>query len=287
MKATARLEGIISRWHEWADEQPVVLEQMSGGLTNENYLVAADDKKYVLRVNSEFDGDYNINRDIERQVHLAAQVPQLTVPLVLSDPQAGFQITEYCSGKSLAEKSFVEMDWLSGLGSMLFNIHQLPKHGESLDYLAHCQHYLNHAAPPRLWGSKLQQQINLVAPLFGDMSAGERSLCHHDLGPENVLADSGRLLALDWEYARVGSAAIDIAIVIDTHKLTTDQSDDLLQVYRKAGGSLDLDDVKKVEVVPALFDVLWHLLYARLHDTDVDSAVIEEKLTRVEDLLSL
>jgi len=280
-----RLEKIISRWQEWAGEPPEMLEPMPQGLTNESFLMAAAGKKYVLRLNSAFDADYNIDREIERQAHRSAETARLTVPLVLSEPAKGFHITEYCAGKSLAKKSFVEMDWLSGLGEMLFEIHQLPKTGAPLDYAAHCQHYLNCAAPPRRWGSKLQQFVNDLAPLFEHLSGRAQSLCHHDLSPENVLSDCGRLLAIDWEYARVGSPAIDVAIVLDAHKLTTEQSHELMDVYRKAGGNLTDFDVQRAAVVPAIFDVLWQLLYERLNNIGADNQKTEEKLARVEQLL--
>lgn len=99
------------------------------------------------------------------------------------------------------------------------------------------------------WDRKIDETLRRLArDVFTRLRAEEPPpvLCHHDLNPLNLLLDrGGRLWLVDWEYAGLGDAAIDLASFASQHRLDARQRAGLLDAYRHAGGSL----------VPARFDL--------------------------------
>jgi len=80
---------------------------------------------------------------------------------------------------------------------------------------------------------------------------------HGDLLPQNVLVHpiSQRLAVVDWEYARIGDPAYDLAIVTrgDRKLLGVDGGlRRLVEAYCVAGGALDLSDVTVWEMLLVL-----------------------------------
>lgn len=81
----------------------------------------------------------------------------------------------------------------------------------------------------RLWFSDLEEC--LIAPTF----------CHRDLTPFNLLLDSDlvqtsdltieRLMCIDFEYVATSHPLFDLASMLATHSLSTQQADALLQAY--------------------------------------------------------
>ena len=240
-----------------------------------------DDSYYVLRLNSEDDTVWNIDRIIEHEIHTQAAVAGLSEAVIHVDHQSGYRITGYLPGKTLSQKDFVEMDWLGALGKLLADIHALAGSSETMDYASHCHHYLSQLKLESSLTRQLQGTIDFLPAMFARLDNQQTVCCHHDLGPYNVLTSEGRLFALDWEYARSGFAAIDLAIVIDEHCLSKQQKKYLLNAYREAGGQISKRDLKRVRPVVDLFDVLWNCLYAQQYQKQMDTSLLQKKLKQL------
>ncbi|UJF23341.1 aminoglycoside phosphotransferase family protein [Shewanella sp. OMA3-2] len=109
----------------------------------------------------------------------------------------------------------------------------------------------------------------LIAPTF----------CHRDLTPFNLLlntsgyqsADLAKLICIDFEYAATSHPLVDLASILATHSLSTQQTDTLLQAYfqwqaQTASPSLNDNAAKCVAYAINcywLFCAMWALLMAR------------------------
>lgn len=62
------------------------------------------------------------------------------------------------------------------------------------------------------------------------------ALIHGDLSPGNVLWDGDDIHLIDWEFARDGDPAEDLAYLIAEGKLTPDTFSDIAEAYVTAGG---------------------------------------------------
>lgn len=142
------------------------------------------------------------------------------------------------------------------IGTLLNAIHQLPAEGPALDLKAIYNHYLETAEQARpiypptgdqpLAGcdSTLCQQVAAGYPLLPAdnkdfnrclalLSRGPQCLCHNDLTRGNILRSSSGPVAIDWEYAGIGSPWFDIAAALadlsaapsHPHQPTTSRND--------------------------------------------------------------
>jgi aminoglycoside phosphotransferase (APT) family kinase protein len=83
-------------------------------------------------------------------------------------------------------------------------------------------------------------------------------LLHGDLLPQNVLWDwkTGGVGMVDWEFASIGDAAHDLAIVTRGHEKLFGEADGLrrlIEAYRRAGGvAIEAADVVNHELLLVL-----------------------------------
>ncbi len=277
-----RLDQALAAHTAWTEVKPTLVATLEGGLTNQNFLLAVDDARYVLRLNSLVDSVWNIDRAIEHEIHTQAAVAGLSEAVIHVDHETGYRITRYRPGKTLSQKDFVEMDWLTALGKLVAKIHTLPGSRQVINYSSHCQHFIDQLDLDSVIAEQLQTAINTLPAICAGLDNQQTVCCHHDLGPYNILTSEGQLFALDWEYARSGYSAVDLVIVIDEHHLSKQQKKLLLAAYRKAGGNVSKRDLKLVRPIVDLFDLLWNCLYAQQHQKEIDMSLLQKKLKQLK-----
>jgi thiamine kinase-like enzyme len=82
------------------------------------------------------------------------------------------------------------------------------------------------------------------------------AVCHIDLNPGNILlqSKSQNAVFIDWEYARYGPVAYDLAVFIETHQLSEAQVADFLDLY---GLAHDHKEIGVNRFAYSLLEVLW------------------------------
>ncbi len=114
------------------------------------------------------------------------------------------------------------------LATLLNGIHAIDVTGQTLDLQAQLSLYTLRAQER---GVPKDQLINSTHPslqaAIAQLAADTPVLCHNDLHSGNVLATPRHLVAIDWEYAGIGSAYFDVACAaqgfpgMDTRALIT------------------------------------------------------------------
>jgi len=101
------------------------------------------------------------------------------------------------------------------LGKLCRRIHALPGVSHQLTLASDIEHYLK------------QLPAHLADPWRAAMHAGDAEkallklgedtlyLCHNDLTPGNLMSHGDQLIAIDWEYAAMGSRYFDVAIACE------------------------------------------------------------------------
>jgi aminoglycoside phosphotransferase (APT) family kinase protein len=90
-------------------------------------------------------------------------------------------------------------------------------------------------------------------------SAEWPSLLHSDLGGDNILWPAGRPVLIDWEDARLGDPAEDVAYTITENRLDAERRDAFLTSYRDQRNTTGtfLPRVEMWERITALGSALW------------------------------
>jgi thiamine kinase-like enzyme len=207
----------LDTWRTWAcglKSQPVLVKALTGGQTNRSYLLDADGRKMVMRLNAPGQVP-GIDRTREAQIWRAAYGAGLAPELLHFDPEAGFQITEYIEGAAL-DRSQMDGVWTDRVFDLLTATHGLEIDAPMLDYSLYIEEYWRLIeSAPILHNLPLQRQRQPLQTLVAEFiaSAPATGLCHHDPVMSNVIRDGDRLYLLDWEYATRGFIAMDYAVL--------------------------------------------------------------------------
>ncbi|WP_373032625.1 choline/ethanolamine kinase family protein [Sulfurovum sp.] len=173
---------------------------------NENYLVIADQKKYIVRKFLRTD----IDRDFEYKVHTLAFDAGITSELLLFDLDKGMMISSFLEGvhkDTLSENDFIL------LADTLRKVHSFHIQAEPVKIKIQNK------------SADLKQALEIIT-----QHDKELVLCHNDLNPKNILF-SNDVKFIDWEYAGVNDKYFDLACVCVEFELSPLKEQYFLESY--------------------------------------------------------
>ncbi|BBM03147.1 choline kinase family protein [Microbulbifer sp. GL-2] len=218
-------------WSLWSHSKPVVIKPLTGGQTNQTFLIQSVNELLVLRNNSQLGDVFDLDRDTESSVLISASYTGICAPLVYTDPTHRYQVTQFISGNPWKKSAAGALEQLANL---LRDIHSLPTIDAYLDipnkvacYWASIDKQAAFYPPLKQLQQKIPFHITAAKQLGDDLS-----LCHNDLSKGNLIIEkTGQLYAIDWEYAAMGDRFYDIAVIIEEHTLNRLQQRTLLEHY--------------------------------------------------------
>ena len=144
------------------------------------------------------------------------------------------------------------------LGTLCRQIHALPVVSHPLTLASDIEHYLKqlpaHLADAWRAAIKTCDAEKALAKLAADTLY----LCHNDLTPGNLMSQGDHLIAIDWEYAAMGSRYFDVAIACEA--LPDSERDIMMQLV--FGDALDDELMTAGKQIGALVTALWQCCFA-------------------------
>ena len=144
------------------------------------------------------------------------------------------------------------------LSTLCRQIHALPGVSHELTLASDIEHYLAqlpaHLADP--WRAAMQTAGAEKA--LAKLAADTLYLCHNDLTPGNLMSDGTNLIAIDWEYAAMGSRYFDVAIACEA----LPDSERSIMVNEVFGDTLDDELMTAGKQVAGLVTALWQCCFA-------------------------
>ncbi|SIN83251.1 phosphotransferase [Salinivibrio sp. ES.052] len=184
-----------------------LVEPLASGLTNRCLrLTDTLGGQTVWRPNSGAVDAFAIDRTREAQAQSLAAKNGLARRPIVQLPEG--LLVPWVPGEPLSD---LDGDHQSILIHLLARIHNLPTDLERSPVEAQCAHYETQlSASVR---SRLNALKGWVLQQHPSPKGEEKVVCHMDLGAYNVvIAEDGTPCVLDWEYARVADAHLDIAL---------------------------------------------------------------------------
>ena len=184
-----------------------------GGLSNTNYGIIYQNKKYVLRIPGTF-SDIEISRSIEHEIIKSVTRLGLTSNTEYFDTQTGIYLRQYIEGEEILPEK-IDNKILSKVAVLLRKYHhsniKLPLILNNFDRI---RNYIVHLSKFSVLSEKKYKKyldeiyrfeflINKLNPIVAPT--------HNDASPINFLSSAGRLFLLDWEYASMADPIWDIA----------------------------------------------------------------------------
>jgi aminoglycoside phosphotransferase (APT) family kinase protein len=210
-----KLAETLARYSEWEgvdpESPPPAPIRMLGNSANNCSILVANDRKYVVRVNRHTHDFNALDPGAESMAMSLAAAAGLAPALRFASTGLGTLVCDYLAPDPAPTSS------IKSLAALLRGIHRLPATRQVLSLSGRIRHYRQALSNGRR-GPRHQELLSLSESAIecaerlaavGDSMV----LCHNDLLPANRLLSGGRLWAIDWEYAAMGSRWFDIAVV--------------------------------------------------------------------------
>ncbi|MFC3694208.1 phosphotransferase [Chenggangzhangella methanolivorans] len=274
----------LAFWTGKVDPRP-----LTGGITNRNYLVTDDGRKFVVRLGDDIPL-HNCLRFNERAAALAAEAAGVS-PAV-RHIEHGLMVIDHVEGRTFSEAdvraelprvaelirtSHREVTArLRGPALAFWTFHILRSY---LAELAEAGHRLS-ADLPRLAAvaERIEATVGPTEIVFG----------HNDLLPGNFIDDGQKIWLIDWDYGGFNSPLFDLANLASNNGFSDAERERLLAIYygRAPDDALRLK-LAAMEVASLLRESLWSMV-SEIHSTlDFDyRAYTAENLARFERALA-
>lgn len=212
---SVRLDEALSSWRQWyprLSARPQVVRRLTGGLTNVSWLVDAGGVQLVVRLNSPFDFEFNIDRG--RELYILRAVADLGyAPAVYhADLERGFLVSEFIKGYAWTARDVQQENNQTLLRKLMSAVQQISLPFPKFDYWAHLCHYercLDRRGIVIDSALRQRKQDNAQAIQAFQCADWTPVLTHHDLGEGNLIRRGDQLYVLDWEYAAAGYGGMD------------------------------------------------------------------------------
>jgi len=267
-----RAEDAAARISLWRGKD-VKVTSLSGGLTNENYLVEAGGERYVMRIPGASTELLSIDR--VNEVHNTRAAASTGIgPAVLEHlPQADVMVLEFISGPTMSAKRLQTASMVRRMAESFKRLHAAPRFLKDFDMFRLIEDYLRivdeHKVP-------IPTDYRAWLPRLGEIERAVRvgSLpsvpCHNDLLCENFIDDGQWLRVVDYELSGNNDACFDLGNTAQEASLDDDLRAVLCEAYF---GRLDSRQLARMNLFALMSDVgwtLWGAIQARISTLDFD-----------------
>tara|TARA_B100000927_G_scaffold18006_1_gene13901 strand:- start:355 stop:1200 length:846 start_codon:yes stop_codon:yes gene_type:complete len=232
------------------DENQVKFSSL-GSVTNLNYKVEINEKKYVLRVPGK--NPDLINRNSEGNNEQLIQNLDISLPIIAFDKETGIKISEFydnlytCSSSDMLDKKFRDdaIDLLLRLheSDLIFEENFSPF--EVFKKLVNTEDKFENES--KAVGEDVVKKLTKIG-----LSSKP---CHQDLYHANFVYLDNKAYLIDWEYSSQGDPLFDYADFIWQNELE-DKSEIVNDIYKKIG--IDDEETKiKMELFQILSMLTW------------------------------
>lgn len=214
----------------WRGE--ITIEPLSGGLSNENFLVSDAAGSHVVRFGTDYPF-HHVSREREIMTARAAHAAGFA-PLV-EHAEPGVMVSSYLGAKTYAGDD-VRAN-LKRVAKLVRDFHNtMPEHVSGAGFMFWVFHVIrDYARTLEQGGSRMKGELPNYLALAAELEKAQAPLPiifgHNDLLPANFLDDGERLWLIDFEYAGFSTAMFDLAGLSSNAGFTAEESDVLLETY--------------------------------------------------------
>jgi thiamine kinase-like enzyme len=269
-------------WEGRVEPQP-----LEGGITNFNFTVHDQGKKYLVRLGEDII-QHQIMRFNEVSASRAAYEAGIAPEVIFSGQ--GALVLSFIDGKTLSKEDIQKRQVLDRVIPVLRECHTRIKdylRGPVLAFwvfhvIRDYAHTLESGQSrkmqelPRLLkaAEELEKAVSTITLVFG----------HNDLLPENFIDDGNRLWLVDWEYAGFNSPLFDLGGVASNCELSLEDEEHLLENYYQTPVTDELRyRYKAMKCASLLREAMWSMVSELYSQIDFDyEAYTESNLAHFE-----
>ena len=268
----SRAEEAVGRVSLWRGKD-VKISSLSGGLTNENYLVEAGGERYVMRIPGTSTELLSIDR--VNEVHNARATASTGIgPAVLEHvTELNVMVLEFIEGPTMSAQTLQSERMARRMAESFQRLHAAPRFLKDFDMFRLIETYLRivEEHEVRIPGD-YRERLPLLAEIERALQVGALPSvsCHNDLLCENFIDDGRWLRIVDYELSGNNDPCFDLGNTAQEASLDDGLRAVLCEAYF---GRLDRQQLARMNLFALMSDVgwtLWGAIQAKISTLDFD-----------------
>jgi thiamine kinase-like enzyme len=271
-EGVARLDEAISRVDLWRGEE-VSVSPLSGGLTNENYLIVAGWEHYVMRVPGRSTDLLSIDRANEVHNTRAAAETGIGPKVVEVVPDLDVMVLEFINGPTMSADSLHSPEMAARMAESFRRLHGAPRFLKDFNMFRLIESYLAIVDQHEVTiPSDYREHLPYVAEIERAVAVGSLPSvpCHNDLLCENFIDDGTTLRIVDYELSGNNDPCFDLGNTAQEALFNEDLREALCEAYF---GKADAQQLARMNLFALMSDVgwtLWGAIQAKISTIDFD-----------------
>ena len=266
------IEEVVTKIPEW-NGKDIVIDPLSGGLTNSNFKVTVDGVPYFVRVPGASTDLLAINRDNEVHNSKAAFVAGVGPKVLHHLPEYNVMVLEFLNGKTMSKDSLNEPGMPSRMAEAIKKLNEGPRFLLDFNMFRLTEYYLSLCKErdikipdgyldriPTI--ERIEKAMN-VNPL-------ETVPCNNDLLAENYIDDGEQLWLIDYEYSGNNDPTFELGNTCQEMQFNDEQIAEVCAAYF---GEVMPNMIARMKLNMIMSDVgwgLWAAIQAKISTIDFD-----------------
>ena len=272
VQSKSRVDEAVSHVSLWRGVEPTV-SPLSGGLTNENYLVEAAGRRYVMRLPGASTELLSIDRVNELYNTRAAASTGIGPGVLEHVPELDVMVLEFISGPTMSAQTLQSDRMARRMAESFQRLHAAPRFLKDFNMFRLIEEYLRIVEQHEVRiPSDYRERLPLVAEIERAVQPGALTSvsCHNDLLCENFIDDGRWLRIVDYELSGNNDACFDLGNTAQEASFDEHLRAVLCEAYF---GRLDPQQLARMNLFALMSDVgwtLWGAIQAKISTLDFD-----------------
>jgi len=219
------IEEIAARVEEWKG-QNVVIDQLSGGLTNTNYKITVNGKPYFVRVPGASTELLAIDRNNEYHNTSAAATAGVAPKVLQHFPEYHVMVIEFLDGKTMSKDSLNAAGMPTRMAHAIKKLHAGPRFLTDFNMFRLTEYYLSLCRERAIKiPAGYPERMSTVNEIEKAMSVKPLATvpCNNDLLAENYIDDGKQLWLIDYEYSGNNDPTFELGNTCQEMQFNDDQ----------------------------------------------------------------
>jgi thiamine kinase-like enzyme len=268
-----RVEEALLRVALWKGAGEIDVSPLSGGLTNENYLVKAGGRRYVMRLPGQSTELLAIDRENEVFNTKAAATTGIGPRVLEHVPGLDVMVLEFVDGKTMSAQALQSPEMPARMAQSFHRLHAAPRFLRDFNMFRLIEQYLDIVTAHDVTiPADYTDWLPVVAEI--ERAVGAAALptapCHNDLLCENFIDDGAALRIVDYELSGNNDPCFDLGNTAQEAEFDQDLRAALCDAYF---GGPDPRQLARMNLFALMSDVgwtLWGAIQARISAVDYD-----------------
>ena len=208
------------------------ITSLSGGLSNENFLVTDAGGRHVVRLGRDFPF-HHVFRDRELMTTRAAHAAGFGPAVEYAEP--GITVVAFVNGTTFTGAEVRANG--ERIAHLIRAFHrEMPNHVSGAGFMFWVFHVIrDYARMLSAGGSRMTPELPRYLALSAELEQAQAPMPivfgHHDLLPANFIDDGEKSWLIDYEYSGFNTALFDLAGIASNAGMTEEESEQLVGAY--------------------------------------------------------